>query len=261
MEGIKDLIGKVIDKLLEPRREPKLEVKGLDFVYDDAAKAYKFVQEKDLQRHAPDVLLLDCKSLVAWCEAIGGPNEDLAEPVNPLGQVVISRANETVAQTPIFVLPHAGREVAHKLFFKGFLPGEKFEATMGFEEMLAWIDLLGDDLDDSENIQSALKSVSAIGSAGTTIEQDGAVILFKGVAENGVKFSTRMPKRLSAKIPFGDPECVLDVDFGLQVKVENGAVSFRLRHLVSDGAFDKYAAWMRAQLAALPEGWLVMVGP
>jgi len=261
MDTIKEILGKIIDKLLEPKREAKLEVKGLDFVYDDAAKGYKFVQEKDLCRHAPVVRLLDCKSLVHWCKAIGGPNEDVEEPVIPLGQVVISREEDTVAQTPIFAQPHCSRECAHKVFFMGFLPNEKFEEKMGFEDMLAWIDLLGDDLDDAENIQTALKSVSAIGSVGTTIEQDGAVILFKGVAENGVKFSARMPKRLQAKIPFGDPACVLDVEFSMQIKVENGGVSFKLRHLVSDGAFDKYAAWMSKELEALPEGWLVMVGP
>ncbi len=250
-----ELLKPFIDRIMEPKREATVELAGRKFLYDDAGKKYGAVDEKDNNLHAPGVVLADCASLIDWCRRIAAdPDDD--------GQVVISRTTETVAQSPIWENGHVAREIAHKEFFMGFMPGERFEVSMSYIEMLTWLELLGKRLEACDVIEHALKTVAATQSNGVKIETDGAVIQVSGQNENRVNLSAKLSKRIEARIPFGDPGCEIDVTFGLQVRASReSAVVFTVRHLTSDGAFDAYVQWMRVQLAALPPGWLVLVGP
>ena len=242
------MLTELIKKLLKTERAPFETAANLrQYLYSDAAQNY--VPVEDASKHAPAPTVLDVASLIEWCAAAGP------------GQVVISRKSITSASSPFWCESHVKRETASKPFFLGFMPGEVFDATLGYEDMLAWTELLGDKLDDSTGIESALKMAACVTGGEMKAEQSGAVIRITGTTDNNVKLAGTLPKRLKATIPFGDPACEIAVQWALQVTVsKEGAASFRLRHLISDGAFDAYAAWMREQLKALPEGWLVVVG-
>lgn len=256
-----DLFQPLIERALRPARDAVLSAAGRTLVYSDAAQKYEAHAEADTLDHAPEVKLSDCASLIAWCTYVGESTKLELEGDHE-GQVVISRTGITTACTPIMRKGHEAREAASKLFYKGFLPGEQFTATLGYADILAWFDLLGDALEGAEKWEIALKTISAADGRVTSVESDGAVLKVRSESETGVKAVAPLPKRLRAEIPFGDPACTVPVEFGLQVTADKGgAVSFHLRHLISDGAFDAYVTWMRKQLEALPPGWLVLVGP
>ncbi|HBU29880.1 MAG TPA: hypothetical protein DEB56_10050 [Thiobacillus sp.] len=244
------MLTELIKKLLKTERQSiiKTEV-GREYLYNDEKQGYTPVE--DCRDHAPSLTLLDCASLIDWCKAVAAP-----------GLVTIGRKDNTVAASPFWRAAHIPRDGTVKSFFLGYMPGERFDATLSYEDMLAWCDLLGERLIDADKIEAALKTVASVGGASVKAEQDGAIIRFRGETEAGVKLAAVLSKRIKARVPFGDPACAIDVEWSLQVTVgKDGAVSFRLRHLISDGAFDEYTHWMRAQLAMLPEGWLVVVGP
>lgn len=248
----------VFKRVIRPNRDtPTLLAAGRTYVYSDAAQRYEPQVEADTVAHAPAVLLADAESLVAWCQAI----ERKTAGEIP-GQVVISRVGTTRANTPVFVLSHVGREVAEKAFYLGFCPWEKLTVTLTYEQLLTWVELLGERLQGAESIALALKSVSATDGSATKVEQNGAVITIRAESEKGVTLDGKMPKRLRTLIPFGDPECEVPVEWGLQIALEGKSPRFTLTHLVSDGAFDAYAAWMRGRLGTLAaDSWLVVVGP
>lgn len=256
---MQDFLRTVFNRLIRAYRDnPLTQAAGREYLYSDNKKCFEPLTPEDTREHAPPVIVADVASLIDWCKHIERDHDE--ELTN--GQVLVSRRGNTQALTPVFAPKHVKRELAEKTFYMGFMPGEKFTTLFGYVEFLSWIELLGERIEGVERLELSLKTVSAIDGGSVTVESDGAVIRIRGETDSGPKVNGVLPKRIKTCIPFGDPSCVLPVEFGLQCMVApDRSVKFGLRHLESDGAFDAYASWMRSSLGSLPEPWLVLVGP
>ncbi|MFH1568503.1 MAG: hypothetical protein ABIL09_10950 [Gemmatimonadota bacterium] len=192
--------------------------------------------------------ILNIQSLLRW--TMGCPDSD--------GQILLSRRDDTEATSPRLAPKNGVRNTARKMFFRDYLPPA---GVMGYVSFLSWIDRLGDRLQHYEEIHQAMAQASVMVDSGATLRQTGAVIQFQ--AESKQQVSAPIPRRLSARIPFGDPGFETDVSWLLSASADKKGSDIRVvAELLGQAAQEAYAAWALARLDdALPQGWVVLVTP
>jgi hypothetical protein len=261
-----DLAGALLKKLTT-RRDPTLELAGRHFLFSDKHDHYEEIREADEEDERPHVpndrTLVDLASLAAWVERES--RDDLMnrseDTPSYAGAIYISRAGDSSAVWPYRTFAHEKRNRVSKAFYRAFLPGQRLDpVSLNYRGILEWFDLLGvERLDDYKNHVLAFRSVSATEGRAVKVQSEGAVMTVHTESKDGVKGSAKIPKYLTAKIPFGDPGFQTSVTWRLTVTVQNGAPTFTLAHNESDGAFDRYLAWAREFMKEkTPHGWTLM---
>lgn len=197
--------------------------------------------------------LADLASLRAWCESAKAD-----------GEVIIGRRVGTSALTPR--IAHASeRSTAGVPFFDAFIP----KGTKNIRAFIAWVDLIRPGLTpkDASDIDACLALVTVADVSKSTVTQTGAAIVVQIEQGKKVLAERPFPKRITARIPFGDPSFVTPVTFsltldanGIDLVVHIDIDELEFNGDVATGPRDRFVEWARAQFAGL-DGWTIMVGP
>lgn len=244
VKSIADIAAKQVDGL----KEVKLGDRTLVLRRSDGAIVAE--HKPKAETWAPTFRLLDTASLLQWVKDIA------PEP----GVILVSRTDPAHAYAgPIYGNPD-GPRVATKAFYADFLPAPRMVA----DAWLEWWDRISYTVptDVKDRVNTAVSSIGAVSGKAVTVNQSGAMIAVQINSENGVKTAAPLPKRIIARIPFGDPDFVTEVCFALRVGVENDKVMFQTnvdQAFEGTDPFGKYQSWVCEQLKPAVEiGWTVL---
>lgn len=243
VKSIADIAAKQVDLL----KEVKLGDRTLVLRRTDGAIVAE--HQPKAEHWKPAFNLLDTASLLQWTQNIA------PEP----GMILVSRTDPARAYAgPIYGNPDVRH--ASKAFYADFLPSPRMFA----DAWLDWWDRISYTVpnDVKDRVNTAVSSIGAVSGKAVTVNQSGAMIAVQINSENGVKTAAPLPKRIIARIPFGDPNHTTEVCFVLRVGVENDKVVFQTN---VDQAFEgmdpygKYQSWVCEQLKpAVESGWTVL---
>ena len=205
-------------------------------------------REDESPRLAP-VRVLSLSSLIEWCETFGTD-----------GEIHLSRSGETQAHTPRAVAPHEKRDILKKEFFDDFLPSGEWHPLEKFQ---LWLDRVRPGMDEQtrELVDVSFGGVSATSIQVVELQVAGAFVNAEVKAGEKVSGSRQIPRKISSRVPFGDPDFKYQVGFVLAVRLNGGKIEFAAQHDINDGAHDAYVAWARQCLIEsllFPNGWVVL---
>lgn len=222
-----------------------LEVNGNHLVWNERLECYEHHREPIEDDHAylERPTLLSVSDIIEWANTCG-PSD---------GEVCLSRRGMTVARTPRRADKHHSRDQVTKPFWAEYLPTQ---SVMTFVQFRDWFDSLPE-VAKRDELEPAFASVSVMDGNEVKVSMTGAVVRFESASKAGVLGA--IPRKFTAKIPFGDPDHKVDVTFQLTVGKN---MAWSVKHYAADGAYDAYLKWAKAELTAgLPDGWVVLCTP
>lgn len=272
MANVGDILSQAITTIasLAEARVPKLERFERDgelYVFNPG-KGYVRIEPVDRSARPMSVHVAGLTSLLTWAEMAAWPKGNV-DGVD--GIVGVSRTGTSVAYAPAFVVPGQARAEAAMLFFDYYLPAKPGKTRdFSFGEMVEWLGRLDAKLnaDDRRAVESAMATIEVVDAESTTISRRGGVTTIGYKAGSRAKSADggeiRVPEFLRARVPFGDPSFETEVMFGLEIVIANGAPRYKVRHVMADGAVDRWVEWAKGVVDAFfaerkMAGWVVLV--
>jgi len=217
---------------------PTLEFAGRFFVWREDEHAYdeyeRHVEDNSAYLARVDVATVD--SLCRWIEQLG--TED--------AEIRLSRTGATEALSPRRTDRWSQTEQATKAFFACYLPQRMPYSLLGFR---SWVDGLGDGLVNREGIELALNSVTMSSGTSVKVETQGAVVSITSEDASGTKTAKKLPRLMTAEIPFGDPGFKARVTFRVTATSGRDGLQFSVVLHCPEPAHDAYVTWAESVIA------------
>jgi len=248
LQALYESVVKVAQEAAGPKPD-QVEVNGRHFIRQPNGRYDPVDHHRvDEDEYTATTRVVDLSSMLRWANAF--------EVLN--GELHVSRSGSSAALSPRFVDAWHHRNSISKPFFNAYLPPTD---PMGYLKFRAWVDLLGDGLQEREGIEAELGSLSAASGRASKIRMTGGVIQVRG--EHKEEIIGGLRRRFVATIPFGDPDFTTDVTFLVSCQTDTSArLYFTAQHLELDSALDRYLAWAKERAEAeLPDNWLCLLIP
>lgn len=245
-----------IDKVATLAKGAVARISHVDFddgryVIDQQAGTVTRITEKPRVNIVKGLTSID--ALIEWCKQIGSTKAGY-------GDVVISSDNtkNSYARFPSCAL-ESERSFASVVFFQAFVP----KNPMGLVEFLAWLDSIYNGMSNETRteVDKACAYITTSSVQNLEIAQTGAVMTVRNTKEN--RPNLNMPKRITARLPFGDAAFVTPMTFALTITVSDKGVFSAVAELVEfeltdDGSVTgpriRFVEWAKARLKAALEG-------